>query len=122
MLFSVNEVIDFKETSLSITDRFIIVPFGATFTDKEGNRDINIGEKLCQDLPLQIIATRAIFEFCKVLQSGKFTIPEKVNDETDKYFIETNNAIQFCNLLPINTFVGKMSYYKEYCKWCKENR
>lgn len=106
---------------MSITDRFIIVPFNATFTDEKGNRDINIVEKLCQDLPLQIIATRAIFEFCKVLENGKFTIPDIVQRETDRYFIECNNAVEFCKLLPINTFVGKTSYYKEYRKWCNEN-
>lgn len=121
MLFSVNEVVDFKETGISMTDRLIIVPFNATFTDEEGNRDINIVEKLCQPLPLQIIATRAILEFCKVLENGKFTIPQSVQAETDRYFIECNNALEFCKLLPINTFVGKTSYYKEYRKWCSEN-
>lgn len=122
MLFSVNEVIDFKEIGISITDRFIVIPFNATFTDSNHNRDINIVEKLCQDLPLQIIVTRAIFEFCKVLENGKFTIPDTVEKETERYFMECNNALEFCKLLPINTFVGKMSYYKEYRKWCNENR
>lgn len=116
-----NEVVDFKETGISMTDRLIIVPFNATFTDEKGNRDINIVEKLCQPLPLQIIATRAIFEFCKVLENGKFTIPQSVQAETDRYFIECNNALEFCKLLPINTFVGKTSYYNEYRKWCNEN-
>lgn len=97
------------------------MPFNATFTDEEGNRDINIVEKLCQPLTLQIIATRAIFEFCKVLENGKFAIPQSVQAETDRYFTECNNALEFCKLLPINTFVTKMSYYKEYRKWCNEN-
>ena len=122
MLFSANEVINFKETGISITDRFIVIPFNATFTDSEGNRDINICEKLCTKEALQIIATRAIFEFCNVLENGKFTIPDIVQEETDRYFVECNNALQFCKLLPINTFVTKSSYYKEYRKWCNENQ
>lgn len=121
MLFSVNEVVDFKETGISMTDRLIIVPFNATFTDEEGNRDINIVEKLCQPLPLQIIATRAIFEFCKVLENGKFTIPQSVQAETEKYFMECNNALKFCKLYPIDNFIVKRQYYFEYKTWCEEN-
>lgn len=106
---------------MHITDRFIVIPFNNTFTDNNGNRDINIGEKLCKEKALQIIATRAVQAFNKVLQNGKFTIPKSVEEETNKYFMECNNALEFCNLLPINCFISKMSYYKEYCKWCNEN-
>ena len=55
MLFSVNEVIDFKETGLYITDRFWVVPFEATFIDGDNSRDINIIEKLTTPRALQII-------------------------------------------------------------------
>lgn len=125
LLFSVNEVIDFKETGLHITDRFVVVPFAATFTDKDTNtgciRNIDIVEELCKPKALQIILTRAIQAFDKVLQNSKFTIPDIVQKETSKYFMSCNSALEFCNLLPITTFVGKMPYYKEYCRWCNEN-
>ncbi len=119
MLFSVNEVIDFKETGLYITDRFIVIPFNATFTGN--NRDINIGERLCKPIALQIIATRAINAFREVLKRGKFTIPEIVEQETNKYFLECNNVKEFCNTFPIDTIIIKSRYYKEYCKWCSCN-
>jgi len=119
MLFSVNEVIDFKETGLHITDRFVVIPFNATFTDDNGNRDIHIGEKLCKPLALQIIATKAIQAFDKVLENGKFTIPPIVEAETNSYFMECNNVAEFCDLFPIKTFIFKSRYYEEYCKWCK---
>ena len=119
MLFSVNEVIDFKETGLYITDRFIVIPFNATFIGN--NRDINIGENLCKPVALQIIATRATRAFIAVLKKGKFTIPAIVEEETKKYFLECNNVVEFCELYPIKNVIRKEAYYKEYCKWCNSN-
>lgn len=121
MLFSVNEVIDFKETGLFITDRFVVIPFNATFTDDNNNRDINIGEELCKPLALQIIATRAVQAFKKVLETGRFSIPDIVVQETKNYFMECNNVVEFCNSVPIKEFVVKAKYYEEYRNWCKLN-
>lgn len=121
MLFSVNEVIDFKETGLFITDRFIVIPFRNTFTDDNNNRDINIGEELCKPLALQIIATRAVQAFKKVLENGRFTIPDVVAEATRNYFMECNNVSEFCNLYPIREIITKSKYYDEYCEWCKYN-
>lgn len=121
MLFSVNEVIDFKETGIYIKDRFLVIPFKETFTDDNNNRDINIVEKLCEDKALQIIASRAIRAFSKVLENGKFTIPAIVEEETKRYFRECNNVEAFCSELPLKTIIIKSQYYDEYCKWCKNN-
>lgn len=121
MLFSVNEVIDFKETGLHITDRLVVIPFNMTFTDENNNRNINMSEELCQPLALQIIATRAIEAFKEVLKRGKFTMPSIVEEETKKYFMECNNVAEFCSIFPIETIIPKSQYYKEYCKWCKDN-
>lgn len=121
LLFSVNEVIRFKELGLHITDRFIVIPFNATFTDATGNRDIDIERKLCKnDKVLQIIATKAIKAFSIVLKNGKFTIPANVEAETKKYFMECDNVFEFCSLFPIETFISKSQYYQEYYKWCEE--
>lgn len=122
LLFSTNEVIKFKqEVGISLTDRFVVVPFRATFTDENGNRKIDIGQKLCQPLPLQIIATRAILEFFKVLHNGKFTIPDNVKRETERYFMQENHTLEFCNLFKIKTFISKTEYYKRYQNWCYDN-
>lgn len=121
MLFSVNEVIDFKETGIFITDRFVVIPFNNTFTDDNNNRNINIGEELCKPLALQIIATRAVQAFKKVLENGRFTIPPIVEQETKNYFMECNNVVEFCNSVPIKEFVVKAKYYEEYRNWCKLN-
>ncbi len=121
MLLSVNEVINFKEIGLHITDRVIVIPFNATFTDDRGNRDINIGEKLCKKEALKIIVTRAIQAFEKVLEVGRFTIPPIVEEETKKYFMECNSALEFASLFPIKTIIVKSTYYKEYKKWCNNH-
>ena len=121
LLFSVNEVINFREVGLHITDRFIVIPFNVTFTDENGNRDINMGKNLCQPKALKIIATRAIQAFNKVLENGKFTIPDSVKKETDRYFNECNNVCEYCSAFPIKTFIFKSRYYEEYCKWCATN-
>ncbi len=121
MLFSVNEVIDFKGAGLYITDRFFVIPFNATFTDDNNNRNVNIGEELCKPLALQIIATRAIQAFSEVLKNGKFTIPSSVEEETKKYFMDCNNVAEFCELYPIKEIIIKSKYYDEYRKWCNRN-
>lgn len=123
MLLSVNEVINFKEIGLHITDRVIVIPFNATFTDDRGNRDINIGEKLCTKEALTIIVTRSVQAFEKVLENGKFTIPPIVEEETKRYFMECNSALEFISLFPIKTIIVKSLYYKKYQKWCtKQNK
>lgn len=121
MLFSVNEVIDFKETGIFITDRFVVIPFNETFTDNNNNRDINIGDKLCDKKALQIIATRAIQAFEKVLENGKFTIPPIVEQETKNYFWKCNNVLEFCSAVPIKDIIVKSEYYNGYKTWCKYN-
>ena len=121
MLFSVNEVIDFKETGIFITDRFVVIPFNETFTDNNNNRDINIGDKLCDKKALQIIASRAIQAFEKVLENGKFTIPPIVEQETKNYFWQCNNVLEFCSAVPIKDIIVKSEYYKGYKEWCKNN-
>lgn len=118
MLFSVNDVIDFKETKICLTDRLVVVPFNAKFIE---NRDINIEYELCQPIALQIIATRAINAFKEVLKNGKFTIPPVVELETNRYFMDCNNVVDFCNLFPIKEYMFKDRYHKEYCKWCASN-
>lgn len=121
MLFSVNEVIDFKETGLHITDRLVVIPFSAVFTDSNNNRDINIEDKLRQDKPLRIIATKALEAFKQVLEKGCFSIPQVVIDETNRYFLECNNVAEFCSLYPIKTIIVKSRYYQEYRNWCNYN-
>ncbi len=122
LLLSVNEVIKFKqEIGISLVDRFVVIPFNNTFTDDNNNRILDIGEKLCKPKVLQIIATRAIFEFIKVLKAGKFTIPDNVKQETERYFMQDNNALEFCKLFPIKTIVSKTSYYQKYDDWCHKN-
>lgn len=121
MLFSVNEVIDFKETGLFITDRFVVIPFNATFIDSNNNRNISIEEELCKPKALQIISTRAIQAFSKVLETGRFSIPAIVEEETRRYFRECNNVEEFCGELPLKTIITKSQYYDEYCNWCKNN-
>lgn len=122
LLFSVNDdVINFKETSLSILDRFVVIPFNATFTTENGNRDIDIAERLCQPKSLQIIATRAVQAFKEVLERGSFTIPQTVQEETDRYFVECCSALEFCKRYPIEAFIPISQYYEEYCSWTREN-
>lgn len=116
-----NEVINFKETGLHVTDRFVVIPFNNTFTDDKNNRNIHIGEELCKPKALQIIATKAIFAFDKVLENGKFTIPDNVKQETARYFMDCNNVAEFSSLFPIKTFIHKSRYYEEYSKWASIN-
>lgn len=121
MIFTVNEVIDFHENGFHIRDRFLVIPFTATFSDENNNRDINIEDKLCQKGPLQIIATRAVEAYKRVLKNEHFTIPQVVIDETNKYFLDCNNVAQFDKVYPIESKVIKYDHYAKYKSWCESN-
>lgn len=118
LIFLVNDIIDFKKTKIFITDRFIVIPFKATFIE---NRDIFIESKLTQPRCLEIIATKAIKAIKEVFKNEHFTIPDVVEEETKRYFMECNNVLEFCSLYPIKNFIIKRTYYREYCKWCNSN-
>ena len=118
MIFIVNDVIDFKDSKICMTDRLMVVPFTNEFID---NRDINIEYDLCKDKSLQIIATKSINAFKEVLIKGKFTIPYVVEKETKRYFMDSNNVLEFCSLYPIKEIMPKETYHKKYCKWCESN-
>lgn len=119
LLFSLNETVNFREIGLHITDRFVVIPFNATFTGD--NRRIDIGEQLCKTKALQIILARAVQAFKGVLDRGSFTLPQSVEEATKNYFLECNNVVEFLGLVPIRTFIFKSTYYKEYQKWCRLN-
>ena len=121
MLYSVNDIIDFKAVGLHITDRHVVIPFQAKFTDYNNNRNINIVEELYKPLALQIIATRAIEAIKEALNRGEFTIPPLVEEETKRYFLDCNSVEEFCELFPIGTIITKSRYYEEYSKWCDDN-
>lgn len=121
MLFSVNEVIDFKEFGLNLRDRFVILEFKNTFLDENNNRDINIIEKLCEDIPLKIIIFKAINAFKKANEIGKFLIPKSVEESTKNYFMDCNEVLEFSNLYPITKLITKSGYYKSYKDWCNNN-
>ena len=121
MIFTVNEVINFHENGLHIKDRFIVIPFNAIFTDDNNNRDINIEEKLCQDKVLQIIAVKALEAYNEVVKIGKFSVPQIVIDETNKYFLDCNNVAQFDKEYPIESKVIKYNHYSQYKDWCESN-
>ena len=118
MLFSVNEVIDFKETGLYVTDRFICIPFLQKYTD---NRNIITEYMLCQPEVLKIVATKSVKAFKEALSNGRFTIPPIVEQETKRYFMDCNNVSEFCSIYPIKEFAIKDGYFKKYCKWCNKN-
>ena len=120
MLFSVNEVIDFKEYGLNIKDRFIIIEFKNTFIDGT-NRDINIVEEICQDIPLRIIIYKAIEAFKEANDNGKFSIPASVEESTKNYFMDCNEVLEFSNLYPVTKLITKSGYYKAYKDWCNSN-
>lgn len=121
MIFTANEVIDLKETGFHIRDRFLVLPFSATFSDDNNNRDIDIEDKLCQKEPLRIIATKAVEAYKKALDNGHFTVPQIVIDETNKYFLECNNVAEFDKMYPIESKVIKYDHYIMYKSWCESN-
>lgn len=121
LIFTVNEVIDFKEVGIHIMDRYLVIPFRQTYTDENNNRDIDKVSKLTQESILKIIATRAIKALREANERGHLTLPLAVKEETEKYFMDCNEVLEFCNLYPIKKLITKVAYYNIYKDWCNAN-
>lgn len=121
-LISINNNINFRDSSYGFTRKFKVIPFKKTF--KGANRDINLEDKLLSPAVLQIIAFRAINCFRKVLlEDRELTEPASVAKATEDYFAQSNPLKYFVSTHSIDDMIAhkvqKELYHKQYIEWCK---
>ena len=122
LLISLNNNINFKDSSYGFTRKFRVIPFNNIF--KGAERDINLEDKLLSPTVLQIIAFRAMNCFRKVLlENRELTEPVSVTKATEDYFAQNNPLKYFVSKHSIDDMVShkvqKELYHKQYIEFCK---
>jgi P4 family phage/plasmid primase-like protien len=91
-IFSCNDLPYNNDTSAGMHRRLLIVPFDATFSAANGNRDINIREKLFKELPgIFNLVNQGYERLIHNLKKGKkFTVSPRSLHEQEEYSLDSN--------------------------------
>jgi len=107
LIFSANEIPRVNDTSVGLSRRLIIVPFGARFSSTDKDYDPFIKDKLMTTDSLEYLLLLGIKGLTRVLKGYEFTQVESVKKELAEYE-RINN--------PILTFIEEI--YNKYVIWC----
>lgn len=94
-LFSANELPRMKDSTGSNINRFIIVPFNASFTPNSPSFDPFIKYKLLKNDVMEYLIQLGIRGLKRVLYNNKFTITHAVEEELAEYEKMNNPIISF---------------------------
>ena len=121
--FSANSIPRFDDATGALFDRFIIIPFNATFSPNDADFDPYIKYKLEAQEVMEYLITIGIEGLKRVLKHNDFTMTEAVKREL-KNFNENNNPILlFFNEISVDDIINHTNkdVYIKYDYWCKEN-
>lgn len=121
MIFSANNLPPSSDKSNGFMRRMTIIPFLAKFSPNDNNYDPMIKEKITTEDAKSYILNIAIRAAKKLIRNKKFTIPDAVTDELNKYEEANNNVLSYLNEVPplYETDVSKT--YANYCLYCVRN-
>ena len=121
MIFSANNLPPSSDKSNGFMRRMTIIPFLAKFSPNDINYDPMIKEKITTEDAKSYILNIAIKAAKKLIKNKKFTIPDVVTDELNKYEEANNNVLSYLNEVPplYETDVSKT--YANYCLYCVRN-
>ena len=121
MVFSANNLPPSSDKSNGFMRRMVIIPFNAKFLPTDADYDPLINKKVCTDEAKSYILNLALKSAKRLLRNQKFTIPDIVLEEINKYEIANNNVLSYINEVP--PIVGKdvTKTYANYCLYCVRN-
>ena len=121
MIFSANNLPPSSDKSPGFMRRMTIIPFLAKFTPNDFKYDPMIKDKVITEEAKSYLLNIAIKAAQKLIGNKKFTIPDLVVKEIDKYEESNNNVIAYINEVPpiYNMEVSKT--YANYCMFCVKN-
>lgn len=121
--FSANKIPRFDDSTGALLDRFIIIPFNATFSPDDEDFDPYIKYKLEAPEVMEYLIAIGVEGLKRVLKTNTFTMTEAVKREL-KEFDEQNNPINFFfEEFPIDTILNHTTgdIYIKYDLWCRNN-
>ncbi|EFZ2114360.1 hypothetical protein BOY45_004342, partial [Shigella flexneri] len=120
LIFSANSLPSFKDTSEGLVRRLILLPMKM----KPEPIDVNLNDILGDSQELTRTLLHAIESFERVLENGKFTISEEMNQALTQWLDRIDNVSCFisdeCILKP-GLRVKKSTLYAEYRYYCADN-
>ena len=90
LLFSANDIPRMKDRTGAVLDRLIIIPFNASFSNKDPDFDPFIRYKLETPDVMEYLINLGLAGLKEVLKNSKFSLSNKVQIKLDEYELENN--------------------------------
>lgn len=121
MIFSANNLPPSSDKSNGFMRRMTIIPFLAKFSPNDSNYDPMIKDKITTEDAKSYILNIAIKAAQKLIRNKKFTIPDAVTEELNKYEESNNNVLSYLNEVPSIYEMDVSKTYANYCLYCVRN-
>mgnify|MGYP001033328607 CR=1 FL=1 len=123
LVFSANSIPRINDSTGAALRRLLIIPLNAKFTENDPGYDPQIRMKLSQKEAVEYFILLSIQGLQRVLQTKKFTLPAKVQDEKDSYEKENNPVLAFIDEVGTDSILNEPTakVYSRYCEFCLAN-
>lgn len=121
MIFSANNLPPSSDKSNGFMRRMTIIPFLAKFSPNDSTYDPMIKDKITTEDAKSYILNIAIKAAQKLIKNKKFTIPDAVTEELNKYEESNNNVLSYLNEVPPIYEMDVSKTYANYCLYCVRN-
>ncbi len=118
LIFSANEMPHSADQSTAWFDRWIVVPFSRTFTEKE--RSLFIESRLHTEDALEGLLVYAVEGLLRLRERGSLEVPGAVQAASREYREDADSALAFINetaLVSADQRVLRSSVYRAYQAW-----
>lgn len=115
LIFSANDLPKIKDKTGAVISRLILIPFNADFTE---NRNPFLRYELQSKESAEYIIKIGVNGLLRLIKNQCFTLPNEVEKAINKYKIENNPVLDFCNSKTAYEITGKpvKNVYEEFCE------
>lgn len=123
LIFSANNLPKMNDPTGAALRRLLIVPMKAKFSKSDTDYDPAIRYKLQQKEHIEYFIQCALDGLNDVLENKKFTVPDKVQKESEEYEKENNPLLAFIEDSGIDNIINEPTkeVYTRYQVFCVEN-
>lgn len=122
-IYSANSIPRSFDKSDGFYRRWLFVPFNAKFTSEDPDYDPLIEDKITTDEALSYLLNIAIRGATRLLKRGKFTEPESVREELERYRTDNSTTLSWIDdkALDMDYFLDNSTdhIYADFTDWCK---
>jgi P4 family phage/plasmid primase-like protien len=124
LAFSCNEMPQTPDNTDAFFRRWVILPFPIQFLPDNPKTDPNLEGKLTTPEELSGILNWALQGLARLLQQGKFSISETVEETRDRYTLLSNSEKAFAEralIVATGKEITKEATYLAYIRFCQEH-